>query len=158
MSSEYTILPSISVSQFTAPHRRSNTGTNRTFSRSRSSCVKRLSAPNWLASTSSRFSGIDLGPKIAGALHPYTHSLLSAIPRISIGEPLPARIRLVSPAPSPMSTPAGCLFVKRCAYAVARCGAEAPAMRTQPDGRQVACHLVEKGQPMWVSAARSIKE
>jgi oligopeptide transport system ATP-binding protein len=94
----------------------------------------------------------------AGALHPYTYALLSAVPRISIGEPSPTRIRLVSPAPSPMSTPAGCLFVKRCAHAVARCVAEAPAMRTQPDGRQVACHLVEKGQPMWVSADRSIKE
>jgi oligopeptide transport system ATP-binding protein len=94
----------------------------------------------------------------AGALHPYTYALLSAVPRISIGEPSPTRIRLVSPAPSPMSTPAGCLFVTRCAHAVARCSAEAPAMRTQPDGRQVACHLVEKGQPMWVSAARSIKE
>lgn len=83
----------------------------------------------------------------AGAFHPYTRALLSAVPRIAIGEPSPTRIRLAAPPPSPMSTPAGCLFATRCTHAVARCHAEAPALRTQPDGRQVACHLVEDGLP-----------
>jgi oligopeptide/dipeptide ABC transporter ATP-binding protein len=81
----------------------------------------------------------------AGPFHPYTRALLSAVPRIAIGEPTPTRIRLAAPPPSPMSSPSGCLFAARCAHAVVRCHAEAPALRTQPDGRQVACHLAEDG-------------
>lgn len=78
----------------------------------------------------------------ARPLHPYTAALLAAIPA-----PDPMRPRRRTPLqgdpPSPHRPPSGCRFHPRCIHAVARCAAEAPALR--PLGAHaVACHRAEE--------------
>ena len=74
--------------------------------------------------------------------HPYTKSLLSAIP---VADPTATSDRqiLEGDTPNPADSPTGCKFSGRCPLAEARCTAEEPAMRTLDDGRMVRCHLVE---------------
>ena len=48
--------------------------------------------------------------------------------------------------PNPADVPPGCAFHPRCPVAIARCRAEAPPLRAAPDGRQVACHLVNESR------------
>lgn len=75
--------------------------------------------------------------------HPYTEALLSAIPQARRAKgPARPRVILQGDLPSPLAPPAGCAFSTRCPRAVDRCRAERPALRAQPDGRSVACHLV----------------
>jgi peptide/nickel transport system ATP-binding protein len=81
----------------------------------------------------------------AGPLHPYTQSLLSAVP---VTDPARRRPRIVLPGdvPSPAHPPAGCAFHPRCflaqrAGSLARCRAETPRLREVAPGHQVACHL-----------------
>lgn len=75
------------------------------------------------------------------ALHPYTRTLLAAVPT-----PTPAaRGRRTAPAgemPSPLSPPSGCHFRTRCAHATERCAQDVPALR-EIAGRSVACHHAE---------------
>jgi|SRR5699024_9570967 len=72
-------------------------------------------------------------------LHPYTQSLLSAIP-----QPDPRvkkeRIILKGDVPSPANSPSGCAFHPRCKYAMDICKKKYPEFR-EVDGRKVACHL-----------------
>ncbi len=79
----------------------------------------------------------------ANPLHPYTISLISAVP---IPDPradrLRKRILLKGDVPSPVNPPAGCRFHTRCHMAVDRCGIEVPELREVGTGHQVACHLV----------------
>ncbi len=82
----------------------------------------------------------------AGPLHPYTQSLLSAVP---VADPARRKPRIVLPgeAPSPAHPPGGCHFHPRCflaqrsGVAMARCRTEAPQLREAAPGHQVACHL-----------------
>jgi peptide/nickel transport system ATP-binding protein len=75
-------------------------------------------------------------------LHPYTHALLSAIPK-----PDPSlrtrRVMLQGELPSPFNPPAGCRFHTRCPHAQARCSAEEPKLREAAPGHRVACHFFE---------------
>jgi peptide/nickel transport system ATP-binding protein len=75
----------------------------------------------------------------ARANHPYTQSLLSAVPRIE------ARRRAFNVVqgeiPSPLNPPQGCHFHPRCAHATARCKVERPALREIAPGHFSACHL-----------------
>ena len=77
------------------------------------------------------------------AQHPYTQSLLSAVP---MPDPKRAReskrIVLKGDVPSPLSLSGGCSFNTRCRYATARCKKECPAMREVAPGHFVACHNV----------------
>ena len=78
----------------------------------------------------------------AEPLHPYTRSLLAAVP-------VPGGRRVIDAAwlegdpPNPLAVPSGCRFRNRCPSAVARCAAEDPPLRRRADGHRVACHLVE---------------
>ncbi len=76
-------------------------------------------------------------------LHPYTVSLLSAVP---MPDPKKARaskrIVLQGDVPSPMNMPSGCAFRTRCRYATAQCAEQCPAMREVAPGHFVACHNV----------------
>ena len=73
--------------------------------------------------------------------HPYTRSLLDAIP-IPDPDLQPARLgrALEGELPSPSSPPAGCVFHTRCPYAVQVCRQVVPAWEPAGEGRQVACH------------------
>jgi len=76
-------------------------------------------------------------------LHPYTQSLLSAVPIPNPDlERTRERVVLAGEVPSPISPPNGCRFHTRCPFAMADCRAVEPQLRPQPDGRLVACHLV----------------
>jgi peptide/nickel transport system ATP-binding protein/oligopeptide transport system ATP-binding protein len=81
-------------------------------------------------------------------LHPYTEALLAAVPvpKVAPGGGRKARSKpLPGDVPSPIDRPQGCHFHPRCAYAHARCGVEAPALREVMPGHQVACHLHDAG-------------
>ncbi len=77
------------------------------------------------------------------AVHPYTVSLLSAVP---VPDPEKARasqrIVLEGDVPSPMKLPSGCAFRTRCRFATERCAKECPALREVAPGHRAACHNV----------------
>ena len=72
-------------------------------------------------------------------IHPYTQTLLSAVP---LPDPeknkTRKRILLEGDIPSPINPPSGCRFHTRCPYATERCKTEAPPL-TEVNGRMVAC-------------------
>jgi oligopeptide/dipeptide ABC transporter ATP-binding protein len=72
--------------------------------------------------------------------HPYTQSLLAAIPRIG-GPRVTDTFALEGEPPSPANLPSGCRFRTRCPRAQARCAAEEPGLRADWSSQQVACHL-----------------
>jgi oligopeptide/dipeptide ABC transporter ATP-binding protein len=76
----------------------------------------------------------------ADAKHPYTESLLSAVPVPDPGKKS-ARIVLQGDVPSPVQRPTGCHFHTRCPYAEARCRKESPVLKEVSPGHEVACHL-----------------
>jgi peptide/nickel transport system ATP-binding protein len=72
--------------------------------------------------------------------HPYTRTLIAAIPRMSAEARLAAASAIGEP-PSPMAQPAGCPFHPRCPEAMPQCReGEAPAERAVA-GRLTRCHL-----------------
>jgi oligopeptide/dipeptide ABC transporter ATP-binding protein len=74
--------------------------------------------------------------------HPYTRSLLAAVP---VPDPDVERARRREPVtgdpPSPLAPPAGCRFASRCPSATAECRSVTPPLKLLPGGRRVACHL-----------------
>ncbi len=85
----------------------------------------------------------------AAPLHPYTVSLLSAVP-VPDPDRRRARIVLSGDAPSLRRPPSGCLFHPRCPHPQKsdRCRAEAPPLREVRPGRWVACHYAEDPLPV----------
>ena len=76
----------------------------------------------------------------ANPQHPYTQSLISAIP---IPDPDTARTRhripLEGDVPSPLHMPTGCPFRTRCRYATEQCAMERPELTDRGGGHMVAC-------------------
>jgi peptide/nickel transport system ATP-binding protein len=76
--------------------------------------------------------------------HPYTGTLLAAIP---VPDPsVPPRDEEVvgGELPSPVNPPSGCRFRTRCPNAGERCAVEEPQMREVEPGHFIACHF-----PLW---------
>ena len=80
----------------------------------------------------------------AGPRHPYTTSLLSAVP---VPDPKAQRQRIVlqGDVPSPATPPPGCPFHPRCPHPKksSRCGIEPPVLREVAPGQFAACHFAE---------------
>ena len=73
-------------------------------------------------------------------LHPYTESLLSAIPMPDLNMAKERkRIILEGDVPSPMNLPSGCAFRTRCRYATEQCAKECPSLTDRGNGHMVSC-------------------
>ena len=82
---------------------------------------------------------------IAHCVHPYTKSLISAIPE---ADPIIARsskrIILEGDVPSPLNPPSGCSFRTRCPYADEKCAAECLEFKEVSPEHWTACHHLDK--------------
>jgi len=80
-------------------------------------------------------------------LHPYTQSLLNAVPRID----RPAASRRLSviegQPPDPRAHPPGCRFAPRCPYRIEACDRH-PSLRELAPGHAAACWVAEAGGPI----------
>jgi len=70
--------------------------------------------------------------------HPYTASLLSAVPVPEVGTPM-RRLVLPGELPSPIDPPPGCPVHPRCPIARSRCARETPPLSPIGEGSRVAC-------------------
>jgi oligopeptide transport system ATP-binding protein len=86
---------------------------------------------------------VELGPSarvFERPLHPYTQSLVSAVP-IPDPEREKMRERIILPGdpPSPMNPPEGCPFHPRCPRAIADCARVVPALELFDDAQLASC-------------------
>ncbi|MEZ5865734.1 MAG: dipeptide ABC transporter ATP-binding protein [Geminicoccaceae bacterium] len=93
---------------------------------------------------------VESGPAedvLAQPLHPYTQSLLDAVPRLDRPPPANRRLTIIEgQPPDPKNHPAGCRFQPRCPYPVARC-AEHPALSELRPGHRAACWVAAASRP-----------
>ena len=77
-------------------------------------------------------------------LHPYTESLLAAVPRPRLGKEHSTELVLEGEVPSAMNPPKGCPFHTRCSQCMDICREERPAITEKEPGHFVACHLYDR--------------
>jgi oligopeptide/dipeptide ABC transporter ATP-binding protein len=105
----------------------------------------------------------------SNARHPYTASLLSAVPVAgrAYRDAPKERVILTGDVPSPVRPPSGCRFHPRCPKAQAICAVEEPALEQKsddPPGHLTACHFpVTNDEPLAkasreISSAPSVRE
>lgn len=86
----------------------------------------------------------DAGAVYHEPLHPYTQSLMAAVPPM---DPIKARNMpkvALGEIPSPMDVPSGCPFRTRCPYATEICAEEMPPLAEVASGHYTACHHVDR--------------
>lgn len=76
--------------------------------------------------------------------HPYTRSLLSAVPRLDMNSEKPLEYIVGSP-PDMLAPPAGCPFAPRCRFSMNVCGIRMPERTQAGDGHEVYCYLQSAG-------------
>jgi oligopeptide/dipeptide ABC transporter ATP-binding protein len=88
-----------------------------------------------------------VGQLFSRPLHPYTLSLLAALPRVD--RPRSSRLKPIPGSPpNLLAEPHGCPFAPRCEFAMDRCRAENPPLIQIGEGRKLACWVdVESGKP-----------
>lgn len=74
--------------------------------------------------------------------HPYTYTLLSAIPSLKTGT-TDSRIILEGDVPSPVNPPSVCVFHTRCPFAEDKCGTTVPDFE-RVDGAQSKCLFAQE--------------
>ena len=88
---------------------------------------------------------LEIGPTaavLAGAHHPYTEALLSAVHSPDASVKQQERIRLTGETPSPVDVPPGCRFASRCHRKIgAICDTTAPPVRHASATHEIACHI-----------------
>ena len=78
----------------------------------------------------------------AAPLHPYTRTLLSAVPEMRVGRR--TRERMPVGTSDATGTWEGCAFAPRCPHAVDECRTRTPALREVRPAHAAACHLAEE--------------
>jgi oligopeptide/dipeptide ABC transporter ATP-binding protein len=82
--------------------------------------------------------------------HPYTKGLLASIPRLGDRR---QRLEVIKGmVPNPLNLPEGCLFKRRCPYAMPICDTAPPLQQVAP-GQLSRCWLTPEGEPPAVGAA-----
>lgn len=80
----------------------------------------------------------------AKPLHPYTQSLLSAVPHLDPDRRDKEENVLQGEVPSPINPPSGCPFHTRCKQCMDICSKEKPKYFEISEGHYIACHLYDK--------------
>ena len=75
--------------------------------------------------------------------HPYSETLLSAVPRPNPHHKM-QRLNLEGEPADPANAPPGCVFHPRCRYMEDICQTEVPALVELTPGRHVACHFADQ--------------
>jgi oligopeptide/dipeptide ABC transporter ATP-binding protein len=79
--------------------------------------------------------------------HPYTIALLSAVPRIDVGNKI-SRIVLKGDVTSPVNPGAGCRFAPRCWMSKDICREKSPELQEVEPGHKVACHFCNESREL----------
>jgi peptide/nickel transport system ATP-binding protein len=113
------------------------------------------SAQGQVASRSRIVEESDSDELYARPLHPYTISLMSAIPVPDPDvEDRRERILLAGDLPSPSNPPSGCRFHTRCPFRQqTRCHDEEPQLVELRPGHRVACHWAREIEAGTITAA-----
>lgn len=76
-------------------------------------------------------------------LHPYTRSLMSAIPVPDPHRKIKRQV-ISGDVPSPINPPSGCTFHPRCPEVIDECKYKVPSLETITQGHKASCHLIAK--------------
>ncbi len=93
------------------------------------------------------FEFVEVGPAnriVSQPTHPYTRSLLKAVPNLDA--PLSKMRPIKGSSPDPVNQPTGCSYHPRCPLATEECTASDPSLEDVTAGHQTACFHWEKSE------------